>query len=175
MVFKRGNGKNNSDVKMIDFYNNYRDNSKNPVDYKTFSNVIKEYNDRIMNAIIYENLEFRMPFRLGYIRIQRRRLTPFEKDGKIVKQHIMPDWKKTLEYWKKIYPNKTVDEIKKIPNKKILRYLNEHTNGYSARFYWDKKISNVKNQSCYIFKATRTAKENLASYIKKTGKIEYFE
>lgn len=175
MAFKRGLGKNNCDYGMRDIYREYRKQSKNFVDRSTFSKILNEYNERIMTAMIYENLIFKMPYRLGEVRIQRRRMTPYVKDGEVVKSHIMPDWKATLDYWREQYPDLTDEEIKQIPGKKVLRHLNKHTNGYSARFFWDKNYSNAINQSCYIFKATRTAKEELARLLKKIGRITYFE
>jgi len=175
MAYKRGVGKNNSDFGIKDLYKEYKSTSKNPIDFKTYSIFLKEYNDRIINGIIYENIEYKAPYRLGYFRIQRRRLTPFVINGEIKKSHILPDWKKTLDYWHKQYPGKTDEELKLIKDKKILVYLNEHTNGYSVRFLWDKSTSNIKNQNVYIFKITRTAKENIAKFIKKNGIIEYFD
>jgi hypothetical protein len=176
IAYKRTIGKNNADCALPELYKHYKKTIDNPVIYKIYSQFLKEYNSRIMDAIIYENLEYKMPCRLGYLRIQRRRLKPFvDNEGKIVKSHIAPDWYSTKKYWMKIYPGLTEEEIKNIEHKKIIRHNNDHTNGYSTRFFWDKRYSNVKNQSCYIFKATRTAKENLAKFIKKIGLIEYFD
>ncbi len=175
MAYKRNEGKNNADYSLKELYKRYKVNSKEPLPYKTFAAFIREYNSRIMDAIIYERLEFRMPARVGYIRIQRRSLKAYVKDGEIIKTHLPIDWHRTLEYWRKTYVGKTDQEIKEIPNKKVLRYHNDHTNGNSVRFYWDKSRSIAKNQSCYIYKATRTAKEDLARFIKKTGILEYFE
>jgi len=173
MAYKRNEGKNNADYSLRELYKRYKTNIENPVPYKTFADFLREYNSRIMDAIIYERLEFRMPARVGYVRIQRRRLMAYMKDGQIVKKHIPVDWKRTLDYWRELYPDKTDQEIKEIPNKKVLRHHNEHTNGNSVKFYWDKSRSIAVNQSCYVFKATRTAKEDLARFIKKTG-ILYF-
>lgn len=175
MAYKRGLGKNNCNYRLKDIYKEYKQKSNNPVDYSTFAAFIKEYNKRIVTAIIYENLCYKMPYRMGDIRIQKRRLIPFVRDGKVIKGHILPDWEKTLVYWRKKYPDKTDQEIKEIPGKKVLKYLNEHTNGDSARFFWEKAYSNVKNQSCYIYKATRTAKEEIARLIKRSGRVNYFE
>lgn len=175
MEFKRGTGKNNANYSLKELYKEYKLISKNPVPYRVYADFLKEYNDRIIKAIIYENLEYKMGYRLGYLRLQKRKKVPFFKDGKLIKDHINPDWKRTKDYWTKEYPGLTSEEIKAISNKKVLLHHNDHSNGYSVRFYWDKKMSNVKNQSCYIFKATRTAKEDLARFIKKTGLIEYFE
>lgn len=175
MAYKRGLGKKKSDLALADLYKHYKSIIKNPVDYKTYSSFLKEYNDRIMKAIIYENLEYRMPCRMGYFRIQRRRIKPLVIDGVVKKTHLKVDWARTLKIWREKYQGLTDQEISDIKDKKIYRYTNDHTNGYSCRFFWDKRYSNIKHQSCYAFIATRTAKETLARFIKKTGLIEYFD
>jgi len=174
MAYKRNEGKNNADYSLRELYKRYKKNSDSPLPYTTFATFLKEYNSRIMDAIIYERLEFRMPARVGYIRIQKKLNKAYVKDGKVVKC-IPVDWNRTLTYWRGLYEGKTDEEIKLIPNKKVLRYHNEHTNGYSVKFCWDKARSIAINQSSYVFKATRTAKEDLARFIKKTGILEYFE
>lgn len=175
MAFKRTNGKNNCDYKLIDLYKEYKLMSKNPVSYKVYSSFIKEYNERIMKGIIYDGLQYKLPYKIGYIAIRKRKKTPYFKNNKLIKDHIGVDWKRTLESWRKKWPNLTDQEIKEIPNKKKLLYHNDHTNGYSVRFFWDKQFSTIKNQSSYIFKATRTNKEKLAKFIKKNNNLQYFE
>lgn len=176
MAFKRGEGKYNADIVIKNLYNEYKNKSKNPISFRTYSLILNEYNDRIIKHIIYSALEYKMPYRLGYIRIQRRKKAPYiGDDGKIVDYHLGVDWQKSLALWRKKYPGLSDEELKEIPDKKKLKYLNEHTNGYSARFYWDKNLSNVRNQSNYVFRATRTAKEILAAYIKKIGRVIYLE
>lgn len=175
MAYIRGEGKNNAAIRLIDFFKNYKKHTDNPVDYKTYSNFIKDYNDKIINAMVYDSIEFKMPFKLGTLRVQKTKYTPYLKDGKLKKNHMPIDWKSTLESWRKKYPDKTDEEIKLIPDKKLIYHLNEHTGGFTARFFWDKRLSNIKNQSCYRFSATRTVKENMAKYIKRIGFVEYFE
>lgn len=175
MAFKRGNGKNNASVGLKDLYIEYKSESKKPVEYGIYSEFLKEYNKRMMDAMIFANLEYKLPYSLGTIRIQRRKKSPYVKDGKLIKRHLCPDWKKTLDSWREKWPNLTDEEILKIPNKKVLRHHNDHTNGYSVRFLWDKRFSNAIGQSAFVFKANRTIKENLAKYIKKYGTNDFFE
>ena len=88
---------------------------------------------------------------------------------------MLPDWQRSLKKWREENPGLSDEELKQIKGKKVLRFHNDHTNGYSVRFFWDKTLSNAKNQSSYVFKATRTAKETLATFIKKFNILEYFE
>ena len=121
---------------MLDIFKYYKTQEANNVDYKTFASVIKEYNSRIMDAIIYEKLEFKMSYNLGYLRIQRRKKTAYLKDDKLKKYHLGIDWKKTKDFWLKEYAGKTWDEIKDIKGKKKFTFHNDHTNGWSCRFFW---------------------------------------
>ena len=174
MAYIRGLGKNNASVTLKELYKNYKSKSKNPVEYKVYAEFLKEYNERIMRSIIYDNLEYRFPYKLGTLRLQKRKYAPYTKNGKLVKKHISVDWKRTRAYWKELYPDMTLQEMKTIPNKKVLLQHNDHSDGYSVRFFWDKRISTTKNQFYYLFKATRTAKEDLAKFIKLNGSIDYF-
>lgn len=175
MAYKRGLGKKKSDLALHDLYKHYKKSSKSPVDYKTYASFLKQYNDRIIKAIIYDGLEYRMPCKMGYFRIQRRRIKPIIIDGVVKKTHLQVDWDRTRKAHKEKHPGLTDEELSKIKIDKVYRYTNDHTDGYSCRFFWDKRYSTIKHQSCYAFIATRTAKETLARFIKKTGLIEYYD
>jgi hypothetical protein len=175
--YLRGKGKTNCDYSLKDLYKEYKKQVKNPVDYTTYVSVLKEYNDRIMKLIIYSNLSFKMPYRLGYLHGQKTKTKTLpDRSDDIIDVEKMPvDWDATLRYWGKTYPDKTKEEIKAIKGKRKIRHLNLHTDGWRCRFYWDKIISNVKNQSYYIFKASRTNKERMSSFAKEKQDILYYE
>lgn len=175
MAFIRTFGKYNCTTTINDFYSTYKNSVKNPVSKKIYHMFINEYNEKIMYSMIHDALEYKMPYRIGYLRVQKKMKKPFILNGKVVTYHMSPDWKRTLEYWRKEYQGLSDEEIINIPNKKILRYHNDHTNGYSVRFYWDKRTSNVKWQSAYSFKASRTSKIMLKNYIFKNGVNIFFE
>lgn len=175
--YKRTTGKFNSDYTLKELYKEYKLGSKNPVSYQIYTFILKNYNDRIMRHIIMKNMSFKMPYRLGEIRGQRlkNKAIAIRDDGIIDRRKLPADWNATLAYWRKIYPDKTMEEIKAIPDKKVLRHLNLHTGGYRCRFYWDKVISNVKNQYYYTFKASRTNKNKMSSFVKSKETIPYYE
>lgn len=173
----RNNGKYNADYSLRDLYREYKKNAKNPIDYKVYSWILNEYNDRIMKYIIMKNMSYKMPYRLGEIRGQRvkNKVIATRSDGIVDKRGLPPDWNASINYWKKIYPDKTLEEIKAIPDKKVIRHLNMHTDGYRCRFFWDKMLSNVKNQYYYIFKASRTNKNRMSSFVKDNETVPYYE
>ena len=120
------------------------------------SSICKEINIRLSNAMIKDSLELRMPFRLGFLRIKSYRSTiKFTDDGKLDTRKNAIDWKSTKDLWKELYPGKTSAQLKEIPNKKLIVHVNEHSNGEMVMFNWDKRISNVRNQSFYKFKAVK--------------------
>lgn len=164
-------GKITVHVGIRDFFKYYKEkfkDSKHPkVDYQTYSKVINKINEAISNLIIYEGFEFRIPGKLGYISIVRKKIRlKLDENGKVETKYLPVDYKATRELWEKTYPNLTYNEILEIPNKKRVYQVNKHTAGFTFRWYFNKFTSNATNKSVYFFKPSRTNKRALASYIK---------
>jgi hypothetical protein len=99
-------GKSNTKT-LRDSYKLYKkDYEEVNVDYKTYAKIIKSFNQRIMEKILFEAFEFELPYRLGTIRIKKKK-THF--DQKVMKI----DWKKTKELGKRVY------------------HINDHTNYFN--------------------------------------------
>lgn len=114
------------------------------------------FNKKISNSIIKNSTEFRLFNRLGLLRIKAFKLTlKFKEDGRLDTRKNAVDWPKTKQLWHDMYPDKTDEEIKAIPNKKVVIFLNEHSNGYTMKWYWDKRVCNFKNQTVYSFKPVK--------------------
>lgn len=119
--------------------------SKYYIDYKTYRQICETFNKEIFKLIIEEGYFFKMPYRLGTIRIKKR---------KIDLNKLKPDFG--------LY-NKTEESLKN-------KHLNEHSNNYYVRFYWNKQQDTiVKNKSYYSFIPTRANKRYCASIIKEFG------
>lgn len=159
-----------------DYFNFYKANYKNYInDYSMYMSILEDYYKEVLDAIIYKNLEFKMPFRLGSLRIKAKKSKVILDDnGNIRLNTAPPNWNKTLEHWNKIYEGLTKEEIKKIPNKKIIRHLNKHSSGKHMSWYWDKIISHLPHQNAYKLDINRNADRKLASAI-KSGKFKYYE
>jgi len=146
------------------------------VDYKSFAGIIYDFNKELARLLIEEGIEFKMPQRLGFMRIRKWKLKNYmNPDGTINKRKLPVDWKRTKELWKEIYPNKTPEQLKAIPKKKVIYHLNEHTDGYRYRLYWSKKGSNAKNRKVYSLVFTFTNHRHLARVLKSNHKPEYYE
>lgn len=119
--------------------------SKYNVDYKIYRSLCETFNKEISKLIIDKGYFFKMPYRLGTIRLKKR---------KIDLKNLKPDFGLF---------NKSDEEFKN-------KHLNEHSNNYYVRFYWNKvKATIVKNKTCYCFIPTRFNKRYCASVIKEFG------
>lgn len=178
IILSRNKNKIQVDYKSDDMYKYFLE--KNPeksyITKTLYMSIIKEFMSEIFNYMIFTNMEFYMPARLGTIRIQKRMVNlQFKNDGTLDKSKLGINYRETLKLWEETYPELSLEEIKKIPDKKFIYHLNEHTDGYRLHFRWDKSTSNVKNQSAYRYKTTRTNKRNLARTVKEFPNLKYYE
>lgn len=95
-------------------------------------------------------------------------------DGKVVKlPHSLGDlWIKKIKtnYDK---PRVDLNETKKLG--KTIYHLNEHSEGWWARWYWSRKCNLVTNMIYYSFQPTRENSRNVAKVMKKiNGHKRYF-
>lgn len=166
-------------VKTPDFYNFYADkhfrsykegrtngiiDKSTPyyVDYSTYCKVLNDFNLALRDLIIYKNLEFQMPSRMGTLSIKKKKLTPwFDENGKLV--NCLPvNWKKTKELWE-------IDPKAK-EEKKLVRHYNQHTKGFVMKWYLSKRTANFKWKSAYFFIPCRTAKSKLGQVLRENHK-----
>ena len=145
------------------------------VDRKKYVSLCHLINTSLSDIIIKESFEFKVPLRLGSISIKKNKLKIKVKDGKLEKNKMVIDWEKTWNYWNNEYPGKTRKEIHEIDGKFVIYNLNEHTNGYIMRWFWDKSTCNIHNQTVYYFKPTKRNRLELAKWIKSDDRInDYF-
>lgn len=153
------------------------------LDKRKYKEIAYKLNKAVSNLVITESFEYRIPYGLGFIRIKKKKLKFKLKNGRIDVNKNIIDWKATWDYWEKQYPGKTREEIKKIPGKKVFFQTNEHTNGEIMRWYWDKRISKVKNVLTYSFRPVKggiqdgyyTGRLGLSKWINSTEKEnEYY-
>lgn len=149
-----------------DIYSFYKSNSKNPLDYKTFVNIWKDFSEETIDDIL-QGKDFNMPFRVGLLGIRKKKIrVTLNPDGTIDKRYLRPDWKATKDLWEK-------DEIAK-KNKQLVFHLNKHFGGFNCKYFWDKSTCRVVNQSAYSLVMTRKNKRKLAKVIFE-GNVDYYE
>ena len=170
-------GKVIADYKTADLYKFYKKTYKNPVDYKTFKEFYRDFFTEILNLMIYNGIDYILPGRLGSMRIKKKKnMQKIDENGEL-KTNFRADWKASKELWKKQYPDKTLQEIFGIPNKQIVYHMNEHTDNYYFKWYWDKITCNIPNKSAYRFEPIRAKKREAAKAWKEISNLQniYYE
>lgn len=140
-----------------DYYKHYSTIVNDPKDEKTYKNVLNDYLKANKNAISNFGYSYTLPERLGRIEIRKlKKQVTVSKDGKIINK-LPINWKETKKLWK---------ENAKAKEKKILiRYTNEHTNGYVFKIVYLKYLANYKNKSIYKMQINREMRRNTKTSI----------
>lgn len=132
---------------------------------KEYVSLCHEINNALIDKIIKDPMEFRMPYRLGTLSIKKNKIRLNVKNGELDKNKLIPDWGKTWEVWQRDYPGLTRKEIFDIRDKKVIYNMNHHTNGFIMRWVWDKGTCFVPNHSVYYFKPTKANRLELSRWI----------
>lgn len=176
--FLRGKRKVKADYMLDDAYKfykrKYKDNT--PVSKSVFRSILKECYPEIVKLIVLNNMQFRMPANLGLIYVRKKLVQPkLSEDGKLITKRLSIDWKKTKQYWEKLYEGKTPDEIAEMKDKPLIRELNEHTDGYRVHWFWDRTRSLLTNAKYYFFDMTRTHNQFLSHSVKTINNLNFYE
>lgn len=172
-MYKRGKRKDITSISTRDIFNVAKKKYAFSLDYSEFSKLLSIINNYIFNIILYDNDEYRFPKNIGVFRIKRTQFKlKLDENGKVKTNQMHINFKASKELWKRKYPSKTWQEIKDIPNKPNIYYLNKHTNGIYNQFYWDRRTSTLKNQTFYKLDVIRERKKEL-SELSKQNKIYY--
>jgi hypothetical protein len=154
MVVKRGKGKLRNALTLPDMYEEYISHfdESHPyhIPYSEYSKIVSDYMKYVSELIVVKSLTFKLPFRLGTLSIYKHK--PIFSS--VRKMAI--DWPKTNKTGKAVYN------------------FNEHSNGYSYRFKWDRNGSVDKHMVLYSFKPSRQNARLVATLVKER-KNDYFE
>lgn len=180
---KRTQGKRKADITNKDLYNFYLEQIE-PVESisgngstlgsyklssKEYSDILKDLNDGIINMIILENFEFKMPFGLGTLSmVQKKVKFKLDHKGELNTKNLAVNYKETIALWNK-------DENARL-NKSLIFHTNEHTNGNRMIYYWSKKVSKCSGLNAYGFLACRSVKRKPGAFLKDPDKkLTFFE
>jgi hypothetical protein len=123
------------------------------VDYKTFINLTTGYFKGIVDYILNTSLPFKLPYRMGYFQIVKKKIY-FKYQHKNFIGSI--DWPASVKAGIQVF------------------YTNDHTDGYKYLFMWSIEGSRIENITRYRFIPCRAVKRRLAYYIKNKIK-DYLE
>lgn len=155
-MIKRTEGRIKVDYGLRDYYKYYSNNTENPVDTKKFNKVISEFNKRIVESIINDDLEF-TPTTLQFtFCVRKSKRIPRIKDSKLINTTPI-DWKTTNQLWE--------SDAEAKEKKIIIRFLNNHTSKYVFRIKALKSGTAYSNKKLYRFKPCRSFQRELAKRI----------
>jgi len=128
----------------------------------------KDFNMTWMRELIMgKGLVLKLPFRLGRVLCQKYKLKlKLNKKGEVDTKILPVDWYKSKQKWAEMWPGLTMKELKEIPNKPVVYILNEHSDGYRYRIFWEHRKSYTPNNRAYMFVPSRINHRYLASLIK---------
>lgn len=148
MYYARGKNRIENPYNLSDMYVKFsEENEDNPlynVDRDLFYTLCSEFYQKIVEGIIYKDKEFKTPFSVGSIYVQK-----YQPDFEDIKTRTsFIDWKNTAKLGKIVY------------------HLNEHSNGFKFTIKWKKKRNIIRYIEIYKFVPTRMFKRTLAKVIK---------
>jgi len=164
-----------SDYTSVEIYRFFIKKYGKVIGKKLFTDILREFFSKIVDMLIFEGKELTMPHKLGNIRIRKNKVKVLlDKNGNVDKRRLAPDWGATRRMWKRIYPDKSWDEILAVPNKSMVYHENKHSDRYQHKWHWDKSTCLVKNNSAYSINMARGNDRKLAKALKEEGyKLDY--
>lgn len=124
------------------FYKSYLEYTENNpmyfVEYRTFRDIINDYFKYLRDELIEEGREIKLPCRMGTLCVVKHKPKTFTS--------------KSLR----------VDYAESKKQGKIMFHLNEHSNYFKYRYYWNKQNMLTKNKTKYQLVMTRENKRRLA-------------
>lgn len=167
-----GNWKYKADFSMPHIYRYYKKKQKGLkkpiIEEFTFSKIIKTFNEAITEEIVNNSAEYRMPYRLGYLRIRKHKTRiVLDADGKLKTGHLHPNWAATNALWEK--------NAKAKEEKKLIWHTNKHSDGYYFKWFWDKTVCNITNSSVYSLDMCRDNTRAIAKALNLNDKLDYYE
>ena len=159
-------GENNSDLTTQDFYKFYMKSLKKDPKRISRSKIRQVFNSLTKDVMkeVIDGGKVAIP-KIGnmYIKLIKVPLM----DGDEVNPYLPIDWKTTFEYWNKLYPDKTKEEVKALKGKPLIRFMNYHTKQYVGTFVLVRTFF-LEDQS-WRFEASTRQKRALGKVIKNSS------
>lgn len=124
------------------YYDNIDKDTVYDIGYTKYRQLLTDYFKYIRDEVLERSKEFKLPCRLGTICIVKHK--PKQYNG----QSLRIDYKASKDLGKMVF------------------HLNEHSDGYKFRIYWNKTQSTAVNKTKYQLVMTRSNKRRLAQIIK---------
>lgn len=158
------------DYNTEDIYNFYCNKTGNPkkLTQKQFSAITKGFFKTVISKMILNGYEMVFPQKMGCIRIEKFKYKlKLNFYGNLDKRGLIPDFAKTKNLWKKLYPDTDVSDVRlQHPDRPIIYHENKHTDGYRHRWRWDKRTCLNKIAGIYKIDMSRENDRLLAKSLK---------
>lgn len=130
-----------------------------------YAKIIKEFNSFVRDSISKKGNPYHLPAGIGIVELRKKKVEiTFNEDG-TMKNTLPVNWRETRQLW---------DENEKAKEKKIkIRFVNQHSNGYTFKIVYLRSSANYKNKSIYRIRFNRQMKRQLSKSIFE-NKIEAF-
>lgn len=136
------------------FYNDYLSGIEKDtvydISYTVYRNIITDYFKHLQYKMIEEGKMIKLPYRMGNVQIVKSRPKHLDK------RSLRIDYQATKQ------------------ENKLILLLNEHSDFFKYRYWWNKIDMLVQNKSKYQLVATRANKRRLAQII-KNKELDYQE
>lgn len=136
------------------FYNDYLDNIEKDtvydINYTTYRAIVTDYFKYLQQRLIEEGKMIKLPYRMGNVQVVKSRPKHLDK------RSLRIDYQATKQ------------------ENKLVLLLNEHSDFFKYRYWWNKVDMMVPNKSQYQLVATRANKRRLAQII-KNKELDYQE
>lgn len=132
-------------------YSYYRKKMGGKITSKKYNQIYKKFMEYIGDTLI-EKGNVILPAFFGRLKIEGKR-NVLRKDDKGRVKGLSTNWKATYELWK--------NDPEAKAKKELVFLLNEHTDGYSYTFKWDRYRSRGRFKICFNFIACTRLKRKL--------------
>lgn len=136
------------------FYNDYLDNIEKDtvydINYTKYRAIVTDYFKHLRQRLIEEGKMIKLPYRMGNVQVVKSRPKHLDK------RSLRIDYQATKQ------------------ENKLILLLNEHSDFFKYRYWWNKVDMMVPNKSQYQLVATRANKRRLAQII-KNKELDYQE
>lgn len=162
---KRTEGKIKAHYGINDYFKFFKkDNSDLKISYKQYSKIVQRFNEEIINLIIEDNLEYKLPHLGASLAIRKDKRVPRIVNGKLYNPTPV-DWVATNKLW--------MDDEEAKEKKLLVRYNNNHTSKYVFRVFFKKQIYPFMNKKYYSFQTCRKFARLLGKRINDEDKDKY--
>jgi hypothetical protein len=133
-----------------EYLSEYPEGSIYYLSYQDYRDITTQYFKHLADQMVQKSLTVALPFRLGELSVTKHK--PVYKSIR----NMSIDWDRSKEM------------------KQQIRQFNNHSNGFTYRFHWDRSKCITQNKTVYLFNAARVNKREVARLV-KTRENDYFE